>query len=87
MAFGDGTGKAGLGRLTGFVVLQGRLSRRGKARPQLAAALDLLGLGVKFDGHQAEALGAAEVKAAPGNPKTVFGLAAKEFGCDHTDWT
>ena len=80
-------GKARLGRLAAIVVLQGRLSRRGKARPQLAAALDLLSLGVKLDGHQAEALGAAQVKAAPGNPKTVFGLAAKEFGSDHTGWT
>jgi hypothetical protein len=85
VTFGDGTGKAGFGRLTGFVVLQGRLTRRGQARPQLAAPLDLLGLGVKLDGHQAEPFGAAQVKAAPGNPKTVFGLAAKEFGGDHID--
>lgn len=46
-------------------------------------AIDLVGLGVQLDRHQAEALGAPEVKAAPGNTEAVLGLAAEEFGSDH----
>jgi hypothetical protein len=46
-------------------------------------AVDLVGLGVKLAGHQAEAFGATQVKAAPGDPETVLGLAAKEIRSDH----
>jgi hypothetical protein len=68
-----------------IVVLEGRLARRSKARARVSAAVDLLGLGVKLDGHQAKALSTAQIKAVPGNPETVFGLAAEEFGTDHSD--
>jgi hypothetical protein len=67
------------------VVLEGRLARRSKARPQVSAAVDLVGLGMKLDGHQTEALGTAQIKAAPGDAEAVFGLAAEEFGGDHID--
>jgi hypothetical protein len=46
-------------------------------------AVDLVGLGVKLDGHQAEAFGASQVEAAPGDPEAVFGLATKEVRSDH----
>ena len=72
-------------RLSAIVVLERRLARRSNARAQVDPALDLLGLGLKLAGHQTEALGAAQIEAAPGDAEAVFGLAAKEFGCDHTD--
>jgi hypothetical protein len=50
-------------------------------------AVDLIGLGMKLDRHQAEALGAAEIKATPGDAEAVLGLAAEEVGSDHGHWT
>src|SRR5947207_9099243 len=79
--------KAAFGRLAVIVVLEGRLARRHEARPQVSAAVDLVGLGMKLNGHQAEALGTAQIETIPGDAEAVFGLAAKEFGCDHSDWT
>jgi hypothetical protein len=47
------------------------------------APVDLVGLGVELTGHQTKALGATQVKAAPGDAETVFGLAAEKIRSDH----
>jgi len=72
-------------RLSAIVVLERRLARRREARAQIAAAVDLISLGVKLDGHQAQPFGASQIKATAGDAEAVFGLAAEEFGCDHND--
>src|SRR5258708_3258477 len=79
--------RAAFGRLAAIVVLEGGLARRPEARSQLPAAVDLLGLGMKLNGHQAEAFGTAQIETTPGDAEAVFGLAAEEFGGDHTCWT
>ena len=66
--------------LSVLVALEGGFVRRGEARPRLRAPVDLVGLGMKLDRHQAEALGTAQIETAPGDTEAVFGLAAKEFG-------
>jgi len=73
-------------RLSAIVILERRrLARRREARAQIAAAVDLISLGVKLDGHQAQPFGASQIKATAGDAEAVFGLAAEEFGCDHND--
>jgi len=73
--------KSGLGCLA-VVALERGCASYGQTRVHVPA-VDLVGLGVKFEGHQTEALGAAQVKTAPGDPEAIFSLATKEVRSDH----
>jgi hypothetical protein len=46
-------------------------------------AVDLVGLGLELGGHQAQALGAGEIEAAPRDAEAVFSLATQELGSEH----